>query len=188
MVSMCLWPKRGEIVGRRKNFSPYHDLRSISNKSFLKKNETTSFLFKRQPKQISYRKKKTMALSKTFADLRGTANYVARLYGVRAAMPGFIAVEMVKQPQLVGSKMPPDELTLSALAKRFFAKDFCCFFAFEMNLFHYHSNSLSHCMQVLKTVSCELATEPRIFIAPNFAKYTKAEKEDWQKRCGWLRA
>ena len=25
-------------------------------------------------------------------------------------MPGFIAVEMVKNPQLVGSKMPPDEL------------------------------------------------------------------------------
>eukprot|EP00434_Breviolum_minutum_P027457 symbB.v1.2.024275.t1/scaffold2284.1/size83445/3 len=39
-----------------------------------------------------------------------TANYVARLYGVRSAMPGFIAVEMVKNPQLVGSKMPPDEL------------------------------------------------------------------------------
>merc|ERR1719316_108589 len=39
-----------------------------------------------------------------------TANYVARLYGVRAAMPGFIAAEMVRQPQLVGSKMPPDEL------------------------------------------------------------------------------
>nr|QDO16285.1 DNA polymerase kappa [Lingulodinium polyedra] len=39
-----------------------------------------------------------------------TANYVARQYGVRAAMPGFIAVEMVRQPHLVGSKMPPDEL------------------------------------------------------------------------------
>eukprot|EP00435_Cladocopium_sp_Y103_P027055 s1977_g6.t1 len=39
-----------------------------------------------------------------------TANYVARLYGVRSAMPGFIAVEMVKNPQLVGSKMPPEEL------------------------------------------------------------------------------
>merc|ERR1719401_3411052 len=39
-----------------------------------------------------------------------TANYVARLYGVRSAMPGFIAVEMVKNPSLVGSKMPPDEL------------------------------------------------------------------------------
>lgn len=43
---------------------------------------------------------------------RGTANYVARLYGVRAAMPGFIAVEMVRQPQLVGAQMPPDELSL----------------------------------------------------------------------------
>lgn len=40
-----------------------------------------------------------------------TANYVARLYGVRSAMPGFIAVEMVRNPLLVGSKMPPDELT-----------------------------------------------------------------------------
>ena len=39
-----------------------------------------------------------------------TANYVARLYGVRAAMPGFIAVEMVRNPAAVGSKMPPDEL------------------------------------------------------------------------------
>jgi len=39
-----------------------------------------------------------------------TANYVARLYGVRAAMPGFIAVEMVKNPAAIGSKMPPDEL------------------------------------------------------------------------------
>lgn len=39
-----------------------------------------------------------------------TANYVARLYGVRAAMPGFIAVEMVRHPELVGSKMPPEEL------------------------------------------------------------------------------
>ena len=46
-----------------------------------------------------------------------------RRYGVRSAMPGFIAVEMVKNPQLVGSKMPPEEL---------------------------------------------------IFVAPNFAKYTKA--------------
>ena len=39
-----------------------------------------------------------------------TANYVARLYGVRAAMPGFIAVEMVRNPTAIGSKMPPDEL------------------------------------------------------------------------------
>eukprot|EP00971_Amphidinium_carterae_P159110 3154518-Amphidinium_carterae.1 len=39
-----------------------------------------------------------------------TSNYVARLYGVRAAMPGFIAQEMVREPHLVGSKMPPDEL------------------------------------------------------------------------------
>lgn len=39
-----------------------------------------------------------------------TANYVARLYGVRSAMPGFIAVELVRNPHLVGSKMPPDEL------------------------------------------------------------------------------
>merc|ERR1719245_290271 len=39
-----------------------------------------------------------------------TANYVARLYGVRSAMPGFIGAEMVRQPHLVGSKMPPDEL------------------------------------------------------------------------------
>mmetsp|Transcript_67627 Transcript_67627/g.149752 ORF Transcript_67627/g.149752 Transcript_67627/m.149752 type:complete len:625 (-) Transcript_67627:34-1908(-) len=39
-----------------------------------------------------------------------TANYVARLYGVRSAMPGFIAVDMVRNPSLVGSKMPPDEL------------------------------------------------------------------------------
>ncbi|CAJ1396227.1 unnamed protein product [Effrenium voratum] len=39
-----------------------------------------------------------------------TANYVARQYGVRAAMPGFIAVDMVRNPTLVGSKMPPDEL------------------------------------------------------------------------------
>ncbi|CAE8608868.1 unnamed protein product [Polarella glacialis] len=39
-----------------------------------------------------------------------TANYVARMYGVRSAMPGFIAVEMVRNPALVGSKMPPDEL------------------------------------------------------------------------------
>ncbi|CAK0800660.1 unnamed protein product [Prorocentrum cordatum] len=39
-----------------------------------------------------------------------TANYVARLYGVRSAMPGFIAQEMVRSPHLVGSKMPPDEL------------------------------------------------------------------------------
>lgn len=43
-----------------------------------------------------------------------TANYVARLYGVRSAMPGFIAVEMVKNPQLVGSKMPPEELIFVA--------------------------------------------------------------------------
>eukprot|EP00927_Polykrikos_kofoidii_P036880 TRINITY_DN31097_c0_g1_i1.p1 TRINITY_DN31097_c0_g1~~TRINITY_DN31097_c0_g1_i1.p1 ORF type:complete len:880 (-),score=138.48 TRINITY_DN31097_c0_g1_i1:287-2926(-) len=39
-----------------------------------------------------------------------TANYVARLYGVRSAMPGFIAAEMVRCPQKVGSKMPPAEL------------------------------------------------------------------------------
>jgi len=38
------------------------------------------------------------------------ANYVARQYGVRSAMPGFIAAEMVRCPHLVGSKMPPDEL------------------------------------------------------------------------------
>ena len=43
-----------------------------------------------------------------------TANYVARLYGVRAAMPGFIAVEMVRHPELVGSKMPPAELIFIA--------------------------------------------------------------------------
>ena len=30
-------------------------------------------------------------------------------------MPGFIAVEMVRQPHLVGSKMPPDELVLEGL-------------------------------------------------------------------------
>lgn len=29
-------------------------------------------------------------------------------------MPGFIAVEMVKNPQLVGSKMPPEELIFVA--------------------------------------------------------------------------
>jgi len=39
-----------------------------------------------------------------------TANYVARLYGVRSAMPGFIAAEMVRNPKLVGSSMPPAEL------------------------------------------------------------------------------
>ena len=43
-----------------------------------------------------------------------TANYVARLYGVRAAMPGFIAVEMVRNPAAIGSKMPPDELIFIA--------------------------------------------------------------------------
>jgi len=43
-----------------------------------------------------------------------TANYVARLYGVRSAMPGFIAAEMVRNPQAVGSKMPPDELVFIA--------------------------------------------------------------------------
>lgn len=41
-----------------------------------------------------------------------TANYVARLYGVRSAMPGFIAQEMVRRPGLVGARMPPDELVL----------------------------------------------------------------------------
>lgn len=65
-----------------------------------------------------------------FIPLKGDATHVYRYevlrdgrYGVRSAMPGFIAVEMVKNPQLVGSKMPPEEL---------------------------------------------------IFVAPNFAKYTKA--------------